>query len=432
MGHDGVAPAGIIDDVAIPSVLRVRDFRRVWLGSLASNAGSWLQIVASGWLILQLTGSPAAVGALALVTRAPAIVLSTVAGHLADRSDRRTVGIATFLLQALAAGALAVVTFAGAVTPAVIYVFTLVLGIGFALGLPAMLALVPSLVDRPRLPQAVSLNAAGINVARLVGPAIGGVALVTLGAAWCFAINALSFLALVVALLAVPPRPAPGGGTRIPMRDALRYAAGDAAMRRLLLGMAIFTALASPVQELAPVVADRLGGGPEGLGLLLGAMGGGALVGAYTLDRLEASGFPRNRSLPLATLTFSVGMGIVALTPWLWAGIVAMAFSGAFWIWMFAATNTAIQLLAPPTLLGRMLGLYQLAVIGPIALGSFAAGALAEVVGIGASLGLCAVLLGGWGAWSLRNRIPAIDAPAGNAASSAAPALAAPRGGRPG
>jgi predicted MFS family arabinose efflux permease len=182
-------------------------------------------------------------------------------------------------------------------------------------------------------------------------------------------------------------------------------------MRRLLLGMALFTALASPIQELAPVVADRLDSGEVGLGLLLGAMGGGALLGAWLMERLVAAGFPRHRALPTATLTFSAGLAVVSVTPWLWLGLSAMALSGAFWIWMFAGTNTAIQLRAPTALLGRMLGLYQLAVIGPIAIGSTVAGALAEAVGIEATLLGCAALLAAWGAWSLRNAVEAIDGP---------------------
>jgi MFS family permease len=172
--HGGRAAAPARRDTpavaGIPETLRVPAFREVWLASLASNAGSWLQIVASGWLILEATGSPAAVGALALVTRAPAIAFSAYAGSLADRFDRRLVGIWTFLLQGVAAAALAVITFAGGTRVGAIYALTFVIGLGFALGLPAMLALIPSLVPPGRLSQAVSLNAAGINVARLAGP----------------------------------------------------------------------------------------------------------------------------------------------------------------------------------------------------------------------------------------------------------------------
>jgi predicted MFS family arabinose efflux permease len=393
----------------VPEVLRYRAFRDVWLASLASNAGSWLQIVASGWLILQITGSPAAVGALALVTRAPAILLSTVAGQLADRFERRAVGIWTFLLQAAAAGTLALITWLNGPQTWAIYVLTFLVGVGFALGLPAMLALIPALVPVPRLSQAVSLNAAGINVARLAGPAIGGATLAVFGATACFALNAVSFLALVLVLLRIPAGRVAASRERVGMREALAYASHDEGMRRLLIGMAAFTALASPIQELAPVVADRLDAGPEGLGLLLGAMGGGALVGAWLLERLHGGGLPRHRALPIATVTFSAGMAVVALTPWLWLGLLGMAFSGAFWIWMFAATNTAIQLRSPAPLLGRMLGLYQLSVIGPIAIGATAAGAVAEEAGIEATLAGCAALLALWGAWSLRNPVEAID-----------------------
>lgn len=381
----------------------------MWLASLASNAGSWLQIVASGWLILELTGSPAAVGALALVTRAPAILLSTVAGQLADRFDRRSVGIWTFLLQAVAAGTLALITWVSGPDAWSIYVLTFLIGVGFALGLPAMLALIPALVPAPRLSQAVSLNAAGINVARLVGPAIGGATLAIFGATACFALNAVSFLALVLVLLRIPAGRAAAARERVGTREALAHALNDDGMRRLLIGMAAFTALASPIQELAPVVADRLDAGPEGLGLLLGAMGGGALVGAWLLEHLHGGGLPRHRALPIATLTFSGGMAVVAVTPWLWLGLLGMAFSGAFWIWMFAGTNTAIQLRSPRPLLGRMLGLYQLSVIGPIALGSALAGLVAEEAGIEATLAGCAAILALWGAWTLRNPVESID-----------------------
>jgi MFS family permease len=166
------------------------------------------------------------------------------------------------------------------------------------------------------------------------------------------------------------------------------------------------------------VVADRLDAGAGGLGLLLGAMGGGALLGAWLLERLTEGGLPRHRALPIATLAFSAGLAVVAVTPWLWLGLVGMGFSGAFWIWMFAATNTAIQLRAPAPLLGRMLGLYQLAVIGPIALGSTLAGAIAEVVGIEATLLGCAALLAAWGLWSTRIPVPDIDGPRARAPDS--------------
>jgi predicted MFS family arabinose efflux permease len=400
--------------MALPAVLRERDFRRFWLASLASNAGSWLQVVGAGWLIYDLTKSPAAVGALALVARAPAFVLSAYAGQLADRFDRRVVGVVTFAAQAVGAGGLAVLALLDHANPAIIYAATFVVGVGFALGLPAMLALVGVLAGRDKLPDAIALNAAGINVARLAGPTLGGLLLAGGGPAACFAVNAASFVVLIVVLVGLPSFPPASPGSRARMSEALRHAVHDPAARRLLAGMAIFAALAAPAQELAPVVAARLGAREVGLGILLGVMGGGALCGAWLLGRVGRRGYPRHHALPTATVVFAAAMGLLAATRWFWLALVAMLVGGAFWIWMFIATNAAIQLRSPPELLGRMLGLYQLAVLGPIAVGALAAGALAEVVGIRWSLATCAVLLGAWGLWSLTHRVPAIDGmPAG-------------------
>lgn len=379
------------------------------MASVASNGGSWLQIVAAGWLVLEMTGSPAAVGALALLARAPALLLSGHAGALADRFDRRAVGIWTFLLQGVAALALALAAWWGGATVAVIYVLTFLMGVGFALGLPAMLALIPSLVAPAKLSQAVSLNAAGINVARAVGPAIGGVLLATAGAGVCFALNAVSFLALVAALLRLPRATKVESRPSAPVRVAVRHAMGDRAARRLLVGMAVFAALAAPTQELAPVIAADLGAGPRGLGLLLGAMGAGALVGAWLLERLTNGGLPRHRALPAASALVAAAIGCLALVPTFGLALVVMGAFGCFWIWMFAGTNTAIQLTSPRELLGRMLGLYQLAVIGPIALGSIAVGGLAEGVGIRWALGASAAALGAWGVWNLLNPVAEID-----------------------
>jgi predicted MFS family arabinose efflux permease len=350
------------------------------------------------------------VGALALVARGPAFALSIFGGQLADRFDRRLVGVWTFALQGAAAAAMAVLSAAGALGTEVIFVLTFALGIGFALGLPAMLALVPALVPGERLSQAVSLNAAGINVARLAGPAIGGLLLDLVGETWCFALNAFSFLALIIVLRVVRPRE---HGRRVAgsrMRTALRVAAADPAIRRLLVGMAVFSAFAAPIQELAPVVADTLDSGATGLGLLLGAMGGGALFGAWLLERLQGGGLRRGTALPVATVVFGACMGGLAAAPAFPPALLAMAACGTFWIWMFIATNTSVQLRAPLSMVGRMLGLYQLAVVGPIAVGSLLAGVWADVVGIRASLATCAAVLLAWGAWSLANRVPEIDA----------------------
>ncbi len=393
----------------VPTVLQLRDFRRFWIASLISNCGSWLQTVAAGYLIYHLTHSPGMVGALSLVSRGPAFLFSTSGGKIADRFDRRRIGRWTFALQGVAAGGMAVMSLIGALSVPVIFALTFALGVGFALGLPAMLALVPALVPPEHFEQAVSLNAAGVNVARLAGPAIGGVLLSVVGTTWCFGLNAFSFVALILVLLWVHVRemgPRPSG---VSTRFALRFARQDPAIRRLLISITMFAALAAPVQELAPVIAHVLGAGAAGLGLLLGAMGAGALVGAWVLDRLQAHGLTRDVAISLATIVFAIMMSGLAVAPTLALGLLGMALCGAFWIWMFILINTSIQLRAPRSMIGRMLGLYQLAVIGPIAIGSLLAGLWAEIVGIRVSLVTCSVLLVAWGIWTMRRRVPEID-----------------------
>jgi MFS family permease len=407
--HDARVPRSRSLAPGVPSVLRVRGFRQFWIASLISNCGSWLQTVAAGYLVYHLTHSPGMVGALALVSRGPAFVLSTTGGRLADRFDRRAVGRWTFALQGVAAAGMAVMAFLGGLTVPVIFVLTFALGVGFALGLPAVLALVPALVPAEHFEQAVALNAAGVNVARLAGPALGGVLLGLVGATWCFGLNAFSFLALVLVLGWVSVRPTQPRAALVSTRRALVFAWRDPAIHRLLAGMAVFAALAAPIQELAPVIAHTLGSGAVGLGLLLGAMGGGALIGAWALDRAQAHGLTRGHAMTVATLVFAGTMTGLAMAPGIGLGLVAMACCGAFWIWMFILANTSIQLRAPRSMVGRMLGLYQLSVIGPIAVGSLLAGLWAEVVGIRWSFVTCAALLAVWGLWTLRRPVPEID-----------------------
>jgi MFS family permease len=342
------------------------------------------------------------VGALALATRAPSILLAPIAGSLADRYDRQRVAIAANGVQAVAAGTLAVLAGFGLAGPGAILGLTLLLGIGFALGLPAQLALIPALAPPERLSQAVSLNSAGINIARLAGPALGGIVLATAGATAGFAVNAASFGVVMIVLATIRPRPAtPSRGAGI--GEGFRHALSDPLIRRLLVGMAIFTGLASSVQELAPVITASLGGGPVALGMLLGAMGAGALAGVVVLEAVVGRLLSRERALPLATAMFGVLMVALAFAPGLPVALVIVALAGACWIWMFAGTNTGVQLRSPSHMLGRMLGMYQLAVIAPFAVGPILVGAVAQFAGIATALVGAAAILIGWGAWAAGN-----------------------------
>lgn len=391
--------------------MRVGAYREVWLGSLASNAGTWLQIVAAGFLVWELTGSALAVGVLAVTARGPSVVFGPIAGSLADRFDRRRVAMGAFIAQSAGAALLAVAAATDQMSVGVIYALSFVIWSGFALGLPAMLALIPLLVPREHFSQAVTVNAAGINVARLLGPAIGGVVLALFGPTWCFAVNALSYWVLIVALVRVGDVPAPAPRQRAAIREGLSFAFHDPALRRLLVGMGIFTTFAAVIQELAPVINGRLDGDAFELGLLLSAMGGGGVIGAVVYERLRASGHGTARLLSVATVVFALGLMAIALFQWLIPTLVAMAFCGVFWIWMFSGTNTSMQLRCPDRYVGRMLSFYQVAVVGGIGIGSLAAGAVASGIGIGPTLAIWATALLAWGAWSLVNPVPEIDEP---------------------
>jgi MFS family permease len=389
-------------------VLRVPAFRNVWIGSVLSNGGTWFQAVAAGWLVLQITGSATMVGLLALAYRAPAFVLSTWGGKLADRYDWRVIGITTFSVEAVGALALSALAFAGHLSTGAIFAATVVMGTAFAVGLPSVLALVPALVPTAQLQEAVALNAAGINVARALGPVLAGVMLATAGAGWCFLVNSASFLFLVAALIVAPHVQQ---GSKVPerLRTALSYAFTDRAARRLLVGMFLFMLFAGPMQELAPVLARRLGGGPVALGVILGGMGAGALLGAWLLQVLSTRGLPRHMAIPIATLAFGASLLLVAASPVLWLTVIGMVVAGAFWIWILTLTNASIQLSSPSSMLGRMLGFYQLSVITPIALGSVAFGALAGALGIGWSLAIAAACVLAWGAWTITHPVAEID-----------------------
>ena len=154
---------------------------------------------------------------------------------------------------------------------------------------------------------------------------------------------------------------------------------------------------------------DALGGGPVALGVILGGMGAGALLGAWLLQTLSGRGLPRHLALPIATLAFGGSLAVVAASPFLWLTVIGMLAAGAFWIWILTLTNTAIQLSSPSELLGRMLGFYQLSVITPIARGSVAFGAMAGAIGIGWSLGIAALCLLAWGAWTITQPVAEID-----------------------
>ncbi len=392
-----------------PAPLRLPLFRAWWLTAQGSNAGTWMQQVAAAWLMLDATGSAAMVGVLGLAQRGPSLFLTPLAGRLADRRDRRTLLVAAIVLQLVAAVGLTLAAVAGAAVPAVLIALSLVGGVGQTLAWPAQLATVSSLVPRSILPDAVSLNSAGFNLARVVGPAIAGAFLLVGGATACFALNALSFLPQLRVIRRLPQASAGARDGAATVRAAVRHALDSPALRRLMTGCGIFAFCAAPLSVLMPVYAHDLGGGPAALGALLGAFGLGAAAGSLGVLRLVRS-VPRHRLIPSAMLAFAVlAIGIAGAPTW-WAALPACAAAGACWLAVFSSTNAAIQLLSPDGVRGRVLALYLWLLVGPMALSGVAVGWLAEGIGIRLAFALAAAPLLVYGILALVRPVHAIDA----------------------
>ncbi len=393
----------------LPEPLRHRAYRGWWAAAQTSNAGTWMQQVAAAWLILDLTGSAAMVGVLGLAQRGPSLVLTPLAGRLADRHDRRTVLARANLLQLAAAAGLALCAAAGGLGPELLIGLSLAAGVGQALASPAQLATVSSLVPRDALQAAVSLNSLGFNLARVIGPAAAGLLLLAGGATVCFAVNALSFVAPTVVALRLPVTSAGARHGDATIGGALRHVRASRALRRLIVGCGVFTFLAAPLTVLMPVYARSLDAGPDGLGALLGAFGAGAAAGAIAGLRL-ARRQPRHRVIPLAMVAFAVFDAAAALAPTWTVAMPACALAGASWLTVFTLTNSSIQLIAPDRLRGRLLALYLWALVGPMAVSGVALGWVAGFAGIRAGLVLCALPLAAYGAWSVARPVPEIDA----------------------
>lgn len=404
------------------AVLRHTAFRWIWLGALVSNVGNWMETVAQAWLVQRQTGSPFLVELLATAEFVPSVLLMLWAGHLADRLDRRKMMLWGQAGMMVLAGALAALTHAGLATPWVIIGIAFLQGATWTMVLPAWQSLLPSLVPRPDLPAAIALNSAQFNLARLTGPVLAGALLAASSAALVFDLNTLSFLAIVaaVALVKLDPsltRPSPPAPVRPEgeapaesgVREALRWATSTPGPRRLLLGVAVFSVFAAPVQGLLAVVADAvLDVGARGYGVLLASLGAGAIGGALSLAQLSPR-TPRHHLIPLSMLGFALCALVLGTSHSMARSCVALAVAGVFWVWSLSSSTTAMQLLVPERLRGRGMSVMTLAALGPLPLGHLLGGALAHWFGASLAVTACAVVLCLFGAWASWFREPGID-----------------------
>ena len=363
--------------------LRHPAFRLIWTATLVSNLGWLIQGVGAGCLMAEMTPSHDMVALVQGSTTLPIMLLAVAAGALADNFDRRKVMLAAQLFMGAVSVLLTVAAWAGWLGPWSLLCFTFLLGLGSALHLPAWQASMRDLVPREDLPAAVTLNSMSFNLMRSIGPALGGVIVAAAGAAAAFAINAVSYLAVIYALIRwnnpPEPRELPAERLHSAIWAGLRYVALSPNLMRVMVRASVFGLSAVVLLALLPVVTrDTLQGGATTYGLLLGAFGLGAIGGALASPQLR-----RRAGIEAIVagsfLAFGAGTALVALTTTLWLVLPGLLMAGAAWVSALSLFNVSTQLATPRWVVGRALAVYQTATFGGMALGSWLWGWISEV-----------------------------------------------------
>ncbi len=373
---------------------RHRDFSYFFVGAALSNTGTWMQQVALGWLVYELTRSSAALGVLNFLSGIPVTVLIVFTGTLADRFDRRTLLIWSQVILMAQAAALGALTRTGAIDMGWIYGLTLLAGVVSAFMFPAWQAMVPDLVPRASLLNAIALSSAQFNAARLVGPMLGAAVFAAFGVAEVFYANAISFLFVIWALAVIRPQqehhPREGESARSMLVAGLSYARQHRRVWMHLLTAATITIFGMPFMALLPVIAaETLGMGSTGYSTLMGLNGAGALIGALAVASLPGS-VRRDTIVRWGVTGMATGVVVLALVRTGWVAGVVMVLMGAAFLASVSSINTNLQVAAPPKIRGRIMSLFVLAFMGMMPIGSLAFGALGEAIGV-----TTAVLIGG-------------------------------------
>ena len=397
------------------ALLLTRRFGTFWFASLLANIGTWAQQVAQPWLLLSLGASPVLLGIDSFASGGPALLLTFVGGTLADRADRRLV-IALFQgIQMLCPMLIVVLLVLGGIRPWIVIAMSLVVGITDALSMPSFQTIVASIVDRDRLPTGLGLNATQFNLSRILGPAIAGALMASVGASGAFAVSALSYVPFILVALWILPRTLPGTRgapvlDRKAAMDALRQVGGDPALRGALLTVFITSVLCSPVLTFCPVlVRDAFAGNVGHFSLAVAAFGLGGLLAATGLLAVD----PVRDRRPFASgfaLAFALVLILVALDPWASALPLLFTLAGAVMTAANVSANAYLQVAAPVALRGRSVSLYMIAMRGGLAIGALATGASIRALGIREALllnGVLALVLHSAVAWTWAHRTPA-------------------------
>ena len=373
----------------IPEVfrtLRYRNFRLFFGGQLISLVGTWMQQLAVTWLVYRLTNSAFILGMVGFLSQLPSFLLTSVAGVFADRFNRHRMVIITQALAMVQASILAILTLTGTITITEIVVLMIFLGCINAFDIPIRQSFLLEMVENKEdLGNAIAINSSMFNGARLLGPSIAGLFIAALGEGLCFLLNAVSFIAVIVALLAMKikqrVRIAPKHGVLKGYKEGLRYVTGFAPIRYILLQLAIVSFMGMPYAVLMPIFAGQiLHGGANTLGFLMGAIGIGAFTGAIFLaSRKNALGL--GKWIPIASAIFGTALAVFSFSTNQLVSIMILPFVGFGMMVQMAASNTMVQTISDDDKRGRVMSFYTMAFAGTMPFGSLFAGSLASRIG---------------------------------------------------
>src|SRR5882762_5746866 len=379
-------PKRSVTDHSITAPLRHSVFRRIWLASLLSNLGLLIQGVGAAWAMTQMTSSADKVALVQTALMLPIMLISMPAGAIADMYDRRIVALVSLGIALVGATVLTVLAWFGLVTPNVLLAFCFIVGSGMALFGPAWQASVSEQVPAETLPSAVALNGISYNIARSLGPAIGGIVVATSGAMAAFATNAVLYLPLVVVLFlwnrVSEPSRLPRERLNRAIVSGVRYIANSPSIRIVLFRTLVTGLIGGSISALMPLVArDLLHGGAQTYGIMLGAFGVGAVIGALNIAevRKRMSGEAAVRA---CTLALAGAIAAVALSRQPVLTAAALVVAGAVWMLAVALFNIGVQLSAPRWVAGRSLAAFQASIAGGIAIGSWGWGHLTDAAGV--------------------------------------------------
>jgi len=371
-------------------------FRLMWTGACVSSIGTWMQALAQSWLVLEISNDPFYLGLDSFLGQIPIFLFSLVGGVIADRFDRRRVLVGSQLVQMTCAFLLAALFASKLVQVWQILALSFCVGVAQAFGGPAYQALVPTLVKSEDLPNAIALNSIQFNLARIIGPVLGGLALTQLGASWCFSLNGVSYIAVIITLLLVQPAFFPKSSTTPileSMKQGISFVRGEASMVSLIVVAFLMTMLGFPMIVFLPVFArDIFHMGPDGLRNMMVVSGAGSILGA-----LLVATFHHGRKKGRAAVLGLLGLGFLVLvfsaSRILAVSLVTLFLGGAALMTVFAMISSLVQLITPDEMRGRVMSVYNVAFRGGMPFGSLIAGRLVTDLGAPPVIAASGVLL---------------------------------------